>query len=148
MAGGRSRIAMTDDERDAFLDEERVARLATVDARGWPAVVPVWFVWHDGDFWVWNLDRAKRTRRLEAGTRVALVVDAGVEYQELRGVHAQVDYEFVDNDRRPPEVARAFARKYMGADHLPEGADDHTWLRLPPRSIRSWDFRKVMPQSG
>ena len=142
---GREKLAMSEDELDVFLGEERVLRMATIDEDGWPAVVPVWFVWHDGAFWVWNLDRAARTDRLEADdTRVSVVVDGGVEYQELRGMHARVTFRFVADDDTPVEVRRLFGSKYFGINDPVEHVDDHTWLELTPTVIRSWDFRKVM----
>lgn len=142
---GRERLRMTADEVDAFLHEERVMRLATVDQDDWPAVVPVWFVWSDGEFWVWNLDRAKRTRRLRSGdTKVSVVVDGGTAYQELRGVHARVAHRFVDDDATPVAVRSAYARKYFDTEQPVGAVDDHTWLALRPVRLESWDFRKVM----
>ena len=142
---GREKLEMTRDELDEFLSGERVLRMATIDGDGWPAVVPVWFVWHGGAFWVWNLDRAARTERLEDGdTRMSVVVDGGVEYQELRGVHARVEYRFVEDDDAPLEVRAIFNRKYFGGDDPVGHLDDHTWMKLTPTVVRSWDFRKVM----
>ena len=138
------RLKMTRDELDDFLEAERVLRLATVDEGGWPAVVPVWFVWFDGAFWVWNLDRANRTRRLRTGqTRVGVCVDGGTEYAELRGVTARTDHAFVDDDDVPVEVRTRLGAKYFGLDGPVDPVDDHTWLRLEPRELQSWDFRKV-----
>ena len=136
------KLTMTDTEVDAFLAAERVMRLATVDDDGWPAVVPVWFVWHERAFWVWNLTRAKRTARLEAGTRAAFVVDGGDDYVELRGVSGRLDYAFVDDEEVPLTVRSAFARKYFGSDHPLEPADHHRWIRLEPPGPASWDFRQ------
>ncbi len=136
------RLSMTAPERDTFLAEERVLRLATIDEDGWPAVVPVWFVWHDDAFWVWNLTRAKRTSRLESGTRAAFVVDGGEQYVELRGISGRLEYGFVPDDDVPLEVRRGFSVKYFGTDHPLEPADHHRWLRLRPVSMASWDFRK------
>lgn len=134
---------MSEDELDHFLREERVLRLATLDDDGWPAVVPVWFLWHDGAFWVWNLNRARRTRRLEAGTRCAFTVDAGREYVELRGVSGRLEYAFVAEPDVPEEVRVGFSRKYLHTDHPVEPADHHTWMRFAPTSLASWDFRKL-----
>ena len=133
---------MDDSELDTFLGEERVLRLATLDEDGWPAVVPVWFVWHGGAFWVWNLNRAKRTPRLEAGTRCAFVVDGGQAYDELRGASGRLDVEQVAEDDVPDEVRMGFSRRYGDGVHPVEPADHHTWFRFAPRSLRSWDFRK------
>lgn len=139
------RLKMTREELDDFLGTERVLRLATIDEGGWPAVVPVWFVWHDGAFWVWNLDRASRTARLRAGeTRVGVCVDGGLEYTELRGVTARAEHTFVeDDDEVPLEVRTRMGTKYFGLDGPVEAVDDHTWLRLDPLELQSWDFRKV-----
>ena len=136
------KLSMTDAEVDAFLDEERVLRLATLDEDGWPAVIPVWFVWHDGAFWVWNLTRAKRTRRLEEGTRCAFTVDAGVEYLELRGVSGRLEYGFVEEDAVPHDVRVGFSQKYLGSSDPIEPADHHAWIRFAPSTMNTWDFRK------
>lgn len=138
------KLKMDDAELDDFLAEERVLRLATIDEAGWPAVVPVWFVWHEGAFWVWNLDRASRTARLESGdTRVGVCVDGGVEYAELRGVTARTDHVFVADDDVPVAVREKLGRKYFHLDGPVDHVDDHTWLRLDPVEVQSWDFRKV-----
>lgn len=139
----RTRISMTGDELDTFLREQRVMRIATVDEDGWPAVVPVWFWWDGEVIWVYNLDRAKRTARLEAGTRVAFVVDDGVEYGELRGVTGRVDHAFLDEDDVRDVVRQGIGDKYLGGQAMPRH-DDHTWLRLTPRGgVNTWDFRKL-----
>jgi hypothetical protein len=136
-------LSMTTEDLDAFLAEERVLRLATIDEDGWPAVVPLWFVWHEQALWVWNLTRARRTRRLREGTRCAFTVDGGVEYQELRGASGRLAHEFVPDEDVPVEVRRAFASKYLGTDEPLEPADHHQWLRLVPRTLRTWDFRRL-----
>lgn len=137
-------LSMTAEELDAFLGEERVLRLATVDEQGWPAVVPLWFVWHGGALWVWNLDRARRTGRLEAGAPAAVAVDAGEHYVELRGASGRVLPEAVADDAVPLDVRIAYSRKHFGADHPLEPADHHTWFRLVPTGLATWDFRKLV----
>lgn len=141
--GTSPKIRMDDAELSAFLAEERVLRLATVDEQGWPAVVPVWFVWHDGAIWVNNLDRADRTPRLQAGGRVGVCVDAGEEYAELRGVTARVQQQFLDDDEVPEEVRLKMGRKYFHMDQPLPIVDDHTWMRLDLVETQTWDFRKV-----
>lgn len=138
------KLKMSPAELDAFLAEERVLHLATVDDAGWPAVVPVWFVWHDGAFWVWNLDRASRTARLAANTtRVGVCVDGGTAYADLRGVTARTSHRFLPDDEVPVEVRTLLGRKYFHMDGPVDPVDDHTWLRLEPVATQTWDFRKV-----
>lgn len=145
------RVQMTPEGMAAFLDQERVLHLGTVDEDGWPAVVPVWFVWHDDAFWIWNLERASRTPRLrDPATRVSVCVDGGEDYGELRGVSARTTHTFVADDDVPVEVRRAFSRRYLGTDDPLPAADHHQWLRLDPTVVQTWDFRRLAeaPSNG
>jgi hypothetical protein len=137
-------LTMSAEELDRFLAEERVVRIATLDDEGWPAVVPLWFVWHDGALWVWNLNRARRTGRLEAGAPAAIVVDAGEQYVELRGASGRAVAQRIADDDVPVEVRVAYSRKHFGTDHPLEPADHHTWFRLVPSGLATWDFRKLV----
>jgi len=133
--------------RAEFLAVERVLRLATVDEEGWPVVVPLWFVHHPdddrGELWIWNLNRARRTRRLEAGGRSAITVDAGHDYAELRGLSARAIPTRVDDVDVPLAVRAAYARKYFGSDEPHAPASHHTWFALLLSHERSWDFRRI-----
>ena len=82
----REQLRMSSGELDEYLDRQRTLRLATVDERGVPHVVPLWFVWHDGAVWLNSLTRSRRHRHLRSGRPVGMVVDDGDRYGELRGV--------------------------------------------------------------
>jgi hypothetical protein len=145
------RIAMAPDERDAFLAEERTCRVATVSADG-PHATPLWFVWHDGALWLYSLSRSQRWTDLGRDPRVAVVVDAGHGYEELRGVEIRGRVTVVGEVPRAgapleelAEPERLFARKYFGTDEMWHDGR-HGWLRLDPEKIASWDFRKAAAQ--
>lgn len=144
MVMARSKLRMTEEERDAFLRQQRVLRLATVDEEGWPHVVPLWYVWQDGRFWVNNLLRSKRTRLLRAGAKSSLVVDAGEGYAELSGVSCRVAARFAGDDEDLDGIRAAFARKYLGSEEPMPRMPSHRWLELAPvGEIASWDFQKM-----
>ncbi len=142
-------IAMTPAEVDEFLATERTCRVATASRDGRPHVAPLWFVWDGTSLWLNSVVRSQRWTDLARDPRIAVVVDAGVEYSELRGVELSGAVAPVgdvprtaapDPDLATPE--RLFARKYMGgAEYVPDGR--HAWLRLTPDKLVSWDFRKL-----
>lgn len=144
---GRS-IAMSPAEVDAFLGEERTCRVATVGADGRPHVAPLWFHWDGTALWLNSLVRSQRWTDLERDPRVAVVVDAGTDYLELRGVEISgraVPVGDVPRGSDPlPDLVEpelAFARKYLGRESfVPDGR--HAWLRIEPERLVSWDFRK------
>ena len=154
----RSRvIAMSEEERDAFLGVQRTCRLATLGPGG-PHVSPVWFVWDGAILWVYSLTRSQRWADLQRDPRVAAVVDAGEHYHELHGVEIEGEAAVVgpvprqaDEDPQTPELAepeRLMAAKYQhpGASMIHDGR--HAWLRITPAKITSWDFRKLASLPG
>jgi Pyridoxamine 5'-phosphate oxidase len=140
-------IAMTPVEIDAFLAGRHTCRAATVGTGG-PHATPLWFVWLDGALWLTSLSRSQRWTDLMADPRVAVVVDAGEDYGELRGVELRGRVEVVGEVPRTGEAVpeldapeQAFADKYTGGTIVRDGR--HGWLRLRPDKITSWDFRKI-----
>ncbi|MFD4691835.1 pyridoxamine 5'-phosphate oxidase family protein [Streptomyces sp. NPDC058463] len=143
------RIMMTDTERDTYLGEQRTCRVATVSAEGMPHVGALWFVWDGTSLWLYSLTRSRRWAQLRQNPKIAVVVDDGVEYGDLRGVELSGEAEVVGEAPRTGEACaelelpeRLFASKYFGLDTLPHDGR-HAWLRLTPEAVTSWDFRKL-----
>ncbi|GGZ46726.1 pyridoxamine 5'-phosphate oxidase family protein [Streptomyces bluensis] len=143
------KIMMAPAELDEFLATQRTCRVATVSADGSPHVSPLWFVWDGTSLWLYSLTRSKRWADLRRDPRVAVTVDAGEDYGELRGVELSGTVEFVGEAPRTgepvPELAsveRLFAGKNFGLTEMPHDGR-HAWVRLTPESVTSWDFRKL-----
>lgn len=144
--GGK--IAMSTDERNEFLAAERTCRVASVGADGAPHVTPLWFAWDGSALWLTSIVRSQRWTDIARNPRVSIVVDAGIEYMELRGVEIEGTAETVGEVPRTgepvPELEtpeQLFADKYTGGTMFHDGR--HAWLRIVPTKIVSWDFRKL-----
>jgi PPOX class probable F420-dependent enzyme len=144
-------IAMSAEELTSFLTEQRTCRFATTGPDG-PHVAPVWFVWDGQALWVYSLTRSQRWANVTRDPRVAVVVDDGHHYHELHGVEIEGEAVVVgpvprtgDQDPQVPDLAepeRLMAAKYF--DHTEMIHDGrHAWLRITPRKMVSWDFRKL-----
>ncbi|MGY1434203.1 pyridoxamine 5'-phosphate oxidase family protein [Streptomyces reniochalinae] len=145
------RIMMTPGELDAFLRDRRTCRAATVGTDGAPHVGALWFVWDGASLWLYSLTRSRRWAQLLRDPRIAVVVDDGEEYGELRGAELTGRVEFVGEaprtGERCPQLAEAerlFPAKYFGSAGMPHDGR-HAWLRLTPEKVASWDFRKLAP---
>lgn len=140
----REQLRLDADQLDELMHRTRSMHAATVSPDGWPHVVPLWFVWHAGTIWVNNLRRSRRSRDIASGSPVALCVDAGHEYAELRGAVFYGRLHDATGDEQLATARAAFARKYFGLADLPD-ITSHVWLRLEPERVVSWDFRKIPP---
>jgi hypothetical protein len=142
------RIAMSPEELDKFLAEERTCRVATVGADGRPHNTPLWFVWDGQGLWLNSIVKSQRWTDITRRPQVSVVVDAGDGYDELRGVEIIGQLDRVGEaprsstpDAQLEEPERLFGAKYIGGAFQPDGR--HAWLRLSPEKIVSWDFRKL-----
>jgi hypothetical protein len=141
------KIAMTKEEVDDFLGQERTCRVATSGSQG-PHLTALWYVWDGTALWLTSVVRSQRWTDLERDPRVSVLVDAGEAYGELRGVELRGRVEVVGEvprvgqpDERLAEPELLFARKYTDGEARNDGR--HAWLRLIPDTLVSWDFRKM-----
>jgi nitroimidazol reductase NimA-like FMN-containing flavoprotein (pyridoxamine 5'-phosphate oxidase superfamily) len=94
----RDQIKMSDAEAAAFLLEERTVTCATAGPRGWPHLMPLWYVLRDvaanepaPRIWAWTYAASQKVRNMQRDPRATLQVEAGELYQELRGVMLECD---------------------------------------------------------
>ncbi|MGW1280507.1 pyridoxamine 5'-phosphate oxidase family protein [Streptomyces tsukubensis] len=139
---------MTPEEIDAFLAGQRTCRVATVSPDGRPHAGALWYVWDGTSLWLYSIVRSRRWADLRRDPRIAVLVDAGEEYGELRGVELSGTVVPVGESPRTGEPCaelrepeKLFARKNFGLDAMPHDGR-HAWLRLTPDAVVSWDFRK------
>jgi len=150
----RRRIAMSAEERDAFLTSSRVGRVASLGRHGEPVVTPLWFHWDGTAIWLSSVVRSQRWVNLARDPRVAVMVDDGEAYEELRGVelsgraHPVGDIPRAGTDWPELEaVESAYAVKYSVApDHLYDGL--HAWIRIEVEREVSWDHAKIPAVQG
>lgn len=143
------RIMMTPGERDSYLAQQRTCRVATVSEDGRPHIGALWFVWDGTSLWLYSITRSLRWSQVRRDPRIAVVVDDGVEYGELRGVELAGTAVAVGEAPRTGEPCpeldvpeRLFTSKYFGMEEMPHDGR-HAWLRLTPDTVTSWDFRKL-----
>jgi hypothetical protein len=89
----REQIKMSANEVAAFLAEERTVTCASAGPRGWPHLMPLWYVLREAPdggagprIWAWTYAASQKVRNLERDPRATLQVETGEAYAELRGV--------------------------------------------------------------
>jgi nitroimidazol reductase NimA-like FMN-containing flavoprotein (pyridoxamine 5'-phosphate oxidase superfamily) len=161
----REQIRMSDAEAAAFLAQERTVTCATAGPRGWPHLMPLWYVLRDppsGEagprLWAWTYAVSQKVRNLERDPRATLQVEAGESYEQLRGVMLECDvvvqraletvsslgYEILaryasPRGQPPAEDLPAEARAMVGKQ-----AAKRVALEFVERRRASWDHRKLI----
>ena len=116
----RPDIRLTPDEQQAFLGAHKKCALATLDRNGFPHLVAMNFVFRDGAFYMTSYGKAQKVLNVRRDPRVAVMVESGGAYAELKGVMARGDCEIIEDPQRVGEV---FAWLGAGRDTArPSGA--------------------------
>ncbi len=63
------------EEIDHLLQADVPARLATLDGDGYPRVVPIWFLWADGAFYMTSVPERVHVADIRRDGRAAICVD-------------------------------------------------------------------------
>jgi PPOX class probable F420-dependent enzyme len=146
----RDQIRMTDEEVDAFLDEQRTVICATNGRDGWPHLMPLWYVVRDGRLWSWTYAKSQKTRNLERDPRATAQVETGTDYDQLRGVMFECEVALHrDTDDVAALGMEIFAR-YTGAElgdevraMVRKQAPKRVGLEFVERARVTWDHRKL-----
>ena len=146
----RAAIAMSPAEVLAFLESERVLTVATIGRDGWPHLMPLWYVVRDGRLWSWTYAKSQKVRNLERDARATLQVEAGVEYQLLRGVMFETDVTIHREAEDVAALGTEIFERYTGGAldddtraMVTAQAPKRVALEFVEQSRVTWDHRKL-----
>ena len=140
----RAAIAMSPAEVAAFLEQERTLTCASMGRDGWPHLMPLWYVLRDGECWSWTYAKSQKARNLERDARCTVQVEAGLRYEELRGVMMKCVAAIHREVEVVAGVGSALAERYGGhAADMRAQAPKRVALQFIAKSVASWDHRKL-----
>lgn len=135
----------------AFLASELVVTVGTNGPRGFPHLMPLWFVVRNDVLWGWTYGKSQKVRNLERDRRCTLQVEAGGGvYSELRGVMVEAEAVVHRDLGTVAGVGADLAARYGGAElderaraAIATQAVKRVALEFVPRRTASWDHRKL-----
>jgi PPOX class probable F420-dependent enzyme len=141
---------MGPEEVAAFLEEHRVVVCATNGARGWPHLMPLWYVVRDRELWAWTYAKSQKVRNLERDARATLQIETGEQYHELRGVMIEARTVIHRDHNLVFEFGTELFSRYGGEATGPDFLDvvraqaaKRVALQFAPQRIATWDHRKI-----
>ena len=147
----RDAIKMTPEEAQAFLEQERTVTCATNGRDGFPHLMPLWYVLRAGRLWAWTYGKSQKAKNLERDPRATLQVEAGLAYEELRGVMLRCEVRLHRELAVVEGVAMELVDRYSGPgpefDPVREGfrqqAPKRVGLEFVEQARVTWDHRKL-----
>ena len=125
-----------------FIEWERVCRVATAGASGWPHGVPVCHVLWKGKIYFGSGNDAKKVLNLRANPRVAVTVDLYSDaWESLKGVMVQGSAKLIEKGPRFRKIRQLLYTKYP--QYPREAAldeKDSLIVEVTPTHVFSWGF--------
>jgi PPOX class probable F420-dependent enzyme len=152
MPSRRDQIKLTEDELRELVDSERIVVVSSLGPRGWPHVMPLWYVPRDGEIWIWTYAKSQKVKNLERDPRATLLIETGVEYQDLRGIQIEAEGELIRDIDEIVEYAKEMTVRYSEGIESVEGdaaaglqaqAPKRVAIHFHPKRIATWDHRKL-----
>ena len=132
---------LDDTEVAELLDSDAVARLATIDADGYPHVTPIWFLWADGLIRLTSYADRPHLDRIRANRRVGLVVDAEAAQRpdgERPNRHVRIIGDAAVAVDTGGEWTRRIRRKYLDAAAAARSTtSERVVITVRPRQFRA-----------
>ena len=132
---------MTKSELTNFLNEPRMAHLATASRAGRPRVSPIWYVYEQGCFYFTTRTTRLKGNHIELNPRVALSI--ATDDRPYRAVCAfgKVEPVLKDRDRWLERISTRYG-EHEGRAWLSEAVkqEGRAVFKLQPDRIISWDY--------
>ena len=150
MPSRRDLIRMSDEDLWPFVESQKSLQVATLNRDGTPHLTTLWFGMLDGDIVFETFTKSQKIVNLKRDPRIAVLVEDGDVYNELRGVSINGRAELYDQPEQVYRYALAVTLK-NNPGLTPEQQDaaarmmsqKRTAVVVKPQRIVSWDHRKL-----
>ena len=147
---GRRDVSMSEDEIAALLRAGRDLQVATNGRDGFPHLTTLWYALVDGLVTFRSFTKSQRIVNLRRDPRLTVLVEAGEDYGELRGVMIQGTAELDADPERVMATYLAVTRRMQGPDVAAEAVEamfgrfrhKNTVVTVHPERVISWDHHK------
>jgi PPOX class probable F420-dependent enzyme len=145
----RRTVRMSPDEVDAFLHEQRSATMCTMHPDGSIHAVAMWYGFLDDKVAVETKRKSQKVQNLRRDPRLTFLIEAGDEYQELRGVELVGTARLIEDPDAMWNFGVSMWERYTG----PYTEDQRPMVELimhnrlvvamEVHKVVSWDHRKL-----
>lgn len=145
----RANIKMTDEEIDAFLNEQRTMSMATIGHDGGIHLVAMWYGFVDGVVGFETKGKSQKVKNLRRDKRLTVLVEDGLKYEELRGVELAGWGEVIEDPDQLFQLGISVFERYQGpyTEEMKPFVDvmlnKRVLVKLHTDRVVSWDHRKL-----
>ncbi len=146
----REKIRMDAEEIEEFIEEQKSLQVGTINSDGSIHLSTLWFAVVDGLIVFETYTSSQKVVNLERDPRITVLLEDGLEYNNLRGVMIKGTAILVSEPTEVKQIAREVIKRNqpeipdeMLDDAAASLAVKRTVVTVVPEKVVSWDHRKI-----
>ena len=146
----REKIRMDAEEIEEFIEEQKSLQVGTINSDGSIHLSTLWFAVVDDLIVFETYTSSQKVVNLERDPRITVLLEDGLEYNNLRGVMIKGVANLVSEPTEVKEIAREVIKRNqpeipdeMLDDAAASLAVKRTVVTVVPEKVVSWDHRKI-----
>ena len=100
-------------QRDEFLKEQKILRLATVGKNKTPHIAPVWYRYSGKKFYIGTNTRTQKAKNLQKNKHVSCCIDVGINAPNIYGVLVQGNANLILEKLKVKTIAKKILLRYF-----------------------------------
>ena len=149
----RNQIQLSEEEIIDYLKNSRTMILVSNGKDGFPHPMPMWFAIDDKKcIYMTTFRKSQKIYNLRKDPKVALLVESGDAYRELKSLIVYTDVELIEDVRAVRDILEKIAlqrgdMQEVANEDIREGmlktAEKRIGMKFTPRKFVSWDHSKL-----
>ena len=131
-------------KRDDFIKTQKVLRLATIDQKGTPHIVPVWYLYSAKKFYIGTNTRTEKAKNIKKNKQVGLCIDIGIRSPDIFGVLVQGSAKMILDKNLVSKLAKRILLRYFRSLENKSAkellVDTDCILEITPKKFSVWSY--------
>ena len=126
-----------------FLKKQKILHLATIDSKGTPHLVPVWYRYIGKKFYIGTNTKTSKAKNITKNSRVCFCVDVGI-WSPIDGVMGTGKAKLIKDQSKVKKIAGQILLRYFktlrgrSAKQLLDQTD--CIIEITPLRVTSWHY--------
>ena len=131
-------------KRDEFLKKQKILRLATLDKKDNPHVVPVWYLFNSKKLYIGTNSKTEKAKNVKNNSKVSFCVDVGINSPDIFGVMGQGVGKLIIEKNEVARIEKIILLRYFNtlddksAKELLEETD--CVIEITPKEYSVWEY--------
>ena len=131
-------------KRDEFLKKQKILRLATLDKKDNPHVVPVWYLFNSKKLYIGTNSKTEKAKNVKNNSKVSFCVDVGINSPDIFGVMGQGIGKLIIEKNEVARIEKIILLRYFNtlddksAKELLEETD--CVIEITPKEYSVWEY--------